>query len=161
MSVTPSIHHTAPVPHYSPIPASALTVDASLKGSPYVTQENAGEIARLVNILAEIQEFYEEKIQWVIDGAAYDMRAEIEQTAPYDWQELDDYHMKDHMIQRDYDGKWGKGQEVESEAPYSGLLEYGTARHGVQHVFFRPSVERGQREYKKIVIGYMKGIIRG
>lgn len=135
--------------------------DPSLKASPYMTLENAGEMARLETAIKLINEFYTGGIQKLIKEHALIMRDEIRETAPYDWSERDNYHMKDHMVARFYMGGLGAGWEVESEADYSGLLEYGTANHGVQHVFFRPTVERGQREYKKDCIRIMTDAITG
>lgn len=137
-----------------------LAPNPVLVSQQYATEQNMRELARFDMIKAELISFQNSGIQKLIEKHAEMMRLEIQETAPYDFQELDDYHMKDHMERRDYDGKWGKGQEVESEAPYSGLLEYGTARHGVQYVFFRPSVERGQREYKAEAIKVVKEIYR-
>lgn len=144
--------------------------NSNLKTTPYASFENYAEMVRLANAIKNVENYYLEGIQKTIEKHAEIMRSEIQETAPYDFTESEsweqgvfgNYHMKDHMVRRDYeDSKLGKGQEVESEASYSGHLEYGTAVHGVQHVFFRPSVERGQKEYKLEVIREMKEAIRG
>lgn len=135
-----------------------LAPNPALAAQKYISEQNMRELARFEMIRAEIINFQEKGIQDLIEKHAEIMRQEIQEAAPYDFQELDDYHMKDHMERRDYNGRLGKGQEVESEAPYSGLLEYGTARHRVQYVFFRPSVERGQREFKAESIRILKRI---
>lgn len=117
------------------------------------------ELARLEYMIFAIHEFYGSGIQKTIDKHATQIRNDLQREAPYDHAELDDYHMREHMTKRDYEGKHGKGKEVESEAPYSGYLEYGTAKHGVQYVFFRPVVERNQIAYKKDCIRIIKGIM--
>lgn len=120
------------------------------------------DAVRLARAYENVMNFYYEGVfkTQLYHGKA--LRDDIENNAPYDYQELDDYHMKENMtikaVGGRIDGVPGEsdGVEIESEAPYSGLLEYGTARHGIQYVFFRPAVEMNQREYKQDVIIQMR-----
>ncbi len=138
---------------------SSLAPNPILKVQAYVAQQNQRELARFDIIKNDLIKFQNIGVFAIIEKHAEIMRQEILEAAPYDFAELDDYHMKDHMTRKDYNDRLGKGQEVESEAPYSGLLEYGTASHGVQYVFFRPAVERGQREYKKEAVNTVKRLM--
>lgn len=133
---------------------------SSFYRNPYITLESQAELAVLMDTIRKIELFYDDDIQHVIDKHATQIKRDLEMEAPYDYQELDDYHMREHMTKRDYNGPLGDGKEVESEAPYSGHLEYGTAVHGVQHVFFRPVDERNKKAYKEEVLKIMKGFMR-
>ena len=147
---------------YTPPSQSATSkrgTPVSISGSPKMILSEAlvgmgPDAIRLVKAYNNIMNFYYEGIFKLQDKEGEKMRKEIEHNAPYDYAELDDYHMKDHITIKDFSGsvegsgEQAEGVEIESEAPYSGLLEYGTAMHGIQYVFFRPSVELGQRAFK-------------
>lgn len=115
---------------------------------------NQIELLRLQKLILSRNLFIENGIQRVIEKHAKQLRNNIQTDAPYDYEELDNYHMREHMT----DKPIKDGRAVESEAGYSGLLEYGTARHGVQYVFFRPATERTWKAYKEEVFKIMKGI---
>jgi hypothetical protein len=145
------------------------TPTGALPTHPYISEQNQRELARLAIIFNDLKKFANVGIYGLQEKHAEVIRKEIRDNAPYDatesssWEQgvWGNYHMKDHMERRDYeDAKIGKGQEVESEASYSGYLEYGTATHGVQYIFFRPAVDKGWKEYKKDAIDTLKAIYR-
>lgn len=148
------------------------SVLASLKKSdPWIGM--GPDAVRLVKAYENVMNFYYEGIFKLQDKHGQIMRDEIKEAAPYDftespsWEqgEWGNYHMKDHITKKNVKGRIrdipgeSEGVEIESEASYSGFLEYGTATHGVQYVFFRPTVERGQREFKSEVITEMRKAI--
>ena len=123
---------------------------------------NKIELVKLTKMRIAIEFFMDNGIQKVIYDRAEQIRSDLEKEAPFDTVPYDEYHMNEHMVRRDFsgniDGKQNVGQEVESEAAYSGHLEYGTAYHGVKHVFFRPVVEKNQKAFKKETIDIVKKI---
>ena len=99
-----------------------------------------------------IDDFTKNGIQDLTTKHQKQARNDLQMEAPYDYEELDTYHMRENMDMVDYRGDHGLGKSVISRAPYSGLLEYGTAYHGVQYVFFRPIVARTAKAFKEDVI---------
>ena len=131
-------------------------------GTRYSTTELQIEKLRLETILASRDAFITHGIKRMMREHGEHLRDVLERTAPYDDQEIwgfeqglyQNYHMQDHMSTKPYKD----GVEVESEASYSGKLEYGTAYHGVQHIFFRPATWKEWKAYKNNVIKIMRGI---
>ena len=123
------------------------------------------DIVRFVKAYENVMNFYYSGIFELQVKHGNRARDDLEQNAPYDYQELDDYHMRDHMVIResknpkDVAGE-SEGVEIESQAGYSGLLEYGMAIHGKQYVFFRPIVEITQGSFKNEVIQEMTRAIK-
>ena len=133
---------------------SGLKTTAVLSGDP--------ELMRFVRAYENVMNYYYQGIFEAQVKHGKQLRDDIEQNAPYDSHvpPYDDYHMKEHMTiknvsnPKDVAGE-SEGVEIESQAAYSGALEYGTAYHGIQYVFFRPAVEINQREFKLDVIKEM------
>jgi hypothetical protein len=131
---------------------------------PIVTDINKLELLRYDKMIMDIGWYYKTGIQKVIKSQAEKLRKDLVATAPYDAQEIwgyeqgmwQNYHMQDHMTSQPIPD----GMEVESEASYSGKLEYGTAYHGVQYIFFRPATEKVWKAYKLEVVNDMKRIVR-
>jgi len=162
-----NVRYTAPSPVTTRKKGGAIPISSSI-GYMKLTEalmDMGPDSIRLVKAYNNVMDFYYKGILDLQEKEGEKMRKEIEHNAPYDYAELDDYHMKDHIVIKDFSGsiegsgEQGEGVEIESEAPYSGLLEYGTARHGIQYVFFRPSVELGQRSFKLEVIKEMRKAI--
>ena len=131
---------------------SGLKTTAVLSGDP--------ELMRFVRAYENVMNYYYQGIFETQVKHGKQLRDDIEQNAPYDAQEIDPYHMKDHMTIKNVSNPTNvagesEGVEIESQAAYSGALEYGTAYHGIQYVFFRPAVEINQREFKLDVIKEM------
>ena len=130
----------------------------------YQTAELANkiELAKLNKMRMAIENYIDTGIQKTILDSAEQIRSDLEKEAPFDTVPYDTYHMNEHMVRTEFSGSIGgkanKGQQVDSEAAYSGHLEYGTAYHGVQHIFFRPVDERNKKAYKQEVILRMKKI---
>ena len=136
----------------------------SIETTTYQTAEIANkiELVKLNKMRMAIELFMDNGIQKVIYDRAEQIRSDLEREAPFDKVPYDDYHMNEHMERRGFsgsiEGKQNEGQEAGSRAKYSAALEYGTAIHGVKHVFFRPVVEANQKAYKQEVILRMKKI---
>ena len=126
---------------------------------PTSTPVGNADAIRFTKMVNAVALYYDKGIQEQIREIADDLKEELEQTAPYDTQEIDDYHMTEHMKDSPYVDGARKGREVESEAAYSGHLEYGTAYHGVQHIFFRPATEKAWIRHKKECIKAMTEIL--
>lgn len=121
--------------------------------TPYLTFENAAEVARVAGITAALDAFVEDGIYALIEKNAKIAREELVTAAPYDYQELDDYHMRQHIERDDFESpELGKGQEINSEAEYSWNLEYGHTRHGKHQNWFRPTMYKNQAKTKVDVI---------
>lgn len=127
---------------------------ANVSGAFTVQRHNQIERARIDALLFARDLFIKEGIQKIIADTAKQLKSDLERDAPFDTVPYDDYHMQDHMTDKPIEN----GRAVESEAAYSGHLEYGTAYHGVQHVFFQPATWKNWKIYKENVIRAMKGI---
>lgn len=104
-------------------------------------------------LIFAIENFTDNGIQAIILEHSKHVQDDLVNEAPYDYEERwDTYHMAEHMEMYDYKGEHGVGISVVSGAPYSGHLEYGTATHGVQHIFFRPVVYKNRKLFKEDVI---------
>lgn len=131
--------------------------DWGLIPNTFPTSENVGdmEAMRFIKVSTGVNHFYTKGIQDLIFKIAEDLKVELEQTAPVDPVPYDDYYMTEHMSTHPIKN----GRATESEAAYSGHLEYGTAYHGVRHVFFRPATEKFWKKYKEEVVKQMKEIL--
>jgi len=135
---------------------------SELQHTPFLTLENFGEIARIMKITTEIDSFVDDGIYDMIEEKAEDFAFEFRYIAPYDFQEIDDYHMSEHIEVNDYnDPEDGKGKEIDSEAAYSGLLEYGHTWHGKHQNWFRPTMYKDQALMKAAVVKKILEIFRG
>jgi len=139
---------------------SSKPIGGLVAGTPYASDKFATiEKTRLNALVFARNEFIENGILKIIDDHATQFKSDLERDAPFDVVGYDDYHMNDHMTKETM-SLTKKGTKVESEAGYSGLLEYGLASHGVQHIFFRPNMEKNWKAYKEEVIKIMRGIYR-
>ena len=151
MSSKPNMPYTPPSTTATSTRGAALPISKFGLGASSTSQLwGQADYMRLMKAYNNVMEFYTRGIFNLQHEEAEKMWDEIRENAPYDHQEIDDYHMKDHMELNRFKGsvkgssESAEGWEADSEAGYSGLLEYGTAYHGIQYVFFRPSVEIGQ-----------------